>query len=72
VVLSGYGHDGATGATAIHALGGTVIAATSASSTVASVPDATAHRDHIADHVVTIEGIAPLLIDLVTQADPDR
>jgi two-component system chemotaxis response regulator CheB len=65
VVMSGLGHDGATGATAVHALGGTVIAATGASSEAASMPDATAARDHVVDHVVHVDDIAALVTSLV-------
>ncbi|HKH06281.1 MAG TPA: chemotaxis protein CheB [Acidimicrobiales bacterium] len=68
VVLSGHGHDGATGATAIHELGGTVIAATAASSQEAAMPTATAERDHIVDHVVSVDEIARLVASLVTPA----
>ena len=66
VVLSGSGHDGATGATAVHHLGGTVFAATGASSAVASMPDATAERDDAADHVLPAHEIAAALVERFT------
>ena len=66
VVLSGGGHDGATGATAVHRYGGTVIASDAASSSSFSMPLATIERDHAVDHVVTLDGIAGLLQEIVT------
>ena len=68
VVLSGYGDDGATGATAVHELGGTVIAATAARSQQAAMPTATAERDHIVDHVVPVDEIATLISEIVSPA----
>ncbi|HEY7596186.1 MAG TPA: chemotaxis protein CheB, partial [Actinophytocola sp.] len=65
VVLSGYGIDGATGATAVHHLGGAVIASDKSSSAVFSMPYATINRDEIIDHVVPVGGIAALLVRLV-------
>ncbi len=65
VVLSGGGHDGATGATAIHALGGCVVATDEESSVVFSMPSATIRRDHAVDHVVALREIAPLVVELV-------
>jgi two-component system chemotaxis response regulator CheB len=41
VVLSGTGHDGATGATAVHRFGGTVLATDEASSQSFAMPSAT-------------------------------
>lgn len=69
VVLSGYGNDGATGATAIHEFGGIVIASDQATSEVFAMPEATIGRDHIIDHVVPLGEIAGLLIALVTAPD---
>ena len=66
VVLSGRGHDGATGATAVHDLGGIVIAATADSSWAPAMPTAAAERDHIVDHVVPVDEIAALVQDLVS------
>ncbi len=65
VVLSGTGHDGATGATAIHKLGGTVVATDEATSTAFSMPHATIERDTVIDHVVRLEAVGPLLATLV-------
>ncbi|MEA2184401.1 MAG: two-component system, chemotaxis family, protein-glutamate methylesterase/glutaminase [Solirubrobacteraceae bacterium] len=65
VVLSGGGHDGATGATAIHAFGGTVVATDEASSSSFSMPQAAIKRDDGVDHVVALDDVAPLLISLV-------
>jgi two-component system, chemotaxis family, protein-glutamate methylesterase/glutaminase len=66
VVLSGNGHDGATGATAIHRFGGTVVATDAASSQAFSMPSATIERDHAVDHIVALEALPALLIALVT------
>ncbi|MEA2169643.1 MAG: two-component system, chemotaxis family, protein-glutamate methylesterase/glutaminase [Solirubrobacteraceae bacterium] len=64
VVLSGGGHDGATGATAINACGGTVIATDEASSMMFSMPRATIRRDDAVDHVVALDDVADLLVEL--------
>jgi two-component system chemotaxis response regulator CheB len=64
VVLSGGGHDGATGATAVRHVGGTVIASDEASSSRFSMPSATIERDSAIDHVVPLGEIAALLADL--------
>lgn len=61
VVLSGYGNDGATGATAVHRFGGTVIASDEATSAVFAMPSAAIRRDEIVDHVVPVLEIAGLL-----------
>lgn len=61
VVLSGYGNDGATGATAVHHLGGTVIASDEATSTVFAMPFATISRDEIIDDVVGVDDIPALV-----------
>lgn len=66
VVLSGGGHGGATGATAISRLGGTVLATNEATSTVSSMPRATFERDDIVDHVVALDELARILTGLVT------
>jgi two-component system chemotaxis response regulator CheB len=66
VVLSGKGHDGATGATAIHRFGGTVLATDAASSEWFAMPSATIERDHATDHIIPLEALPALLIALVT------
>jgi two-component system chemotaxis response regulator CheB len=66
VVLSGYGNDGATGATAVHHMGGTVIASDESTSTVFAMPYATISRDEIIDHVVPLREIPALLTTLLT------
>jgi two-component system chemotaxis response regulator CheB len=65
VVLSGAGHDGATGATAIHACGGTVVATDEASSQVFSMPRATIERRGVIDRIVALEDVGELLAALV-------
>jgi two-component system chemotaxis response regulator CheB len=66
VVLSGLGHDAATGATAIHAAGGVVIASDQATSDQFSMPQATISRPRTIDHTVALESIAHLLTALTT------
>jgi two-component system chemotaxis response regulator CheB len=66
VVLSGGGHDGATGATAVHKFGGTVLASDEASSDAFAMPSATIDRDNAVDHVVPLDDIAELLVALVS------
>jgi two-component system chemotaxis response regulator CheB len=58
VVLSGGGHDGATGATAIHAFGGAVLASDEATSEVFSMPSATITRDSAIDDVGPLDELA--------------
>ena len=65
VVLSGGGHDGATGASAIHAFGGTVLATDEASSSSFSMPQAAIARDDAGDQVVALDDAAALLQSLV-------
>jgi two-component system chemotaxis response regulator CheB len=65
VVLSGGGHDGATGATAVHAFGGTVVATDEASSSSFSMPLATIQRDHAVDTVTDLDAVGGLLARLV-------
>lgn len=66
VVLSGEGQDAATGATAVHCLGGTVIVSSMQTSAHAAMPLATEGRDHITDHVVPLEDLAEILVALTT------
>jgi two-component system chemotaxis response regulator CheB len=70
VVLSGGGHDGATGATAVHRLGGTVIASDRGSSSTFSMPLATIERDHAIDAVLDLDEIGAHLAALVTAVAP--
>ena len=67
-VLSGAGHDGATGATAVHHFGGTVLASTEASSQYFSMPRATIERDHVIDGVVALEEMAQALSTIVSSS----
>ena len=68
VVLSGGGHDGATGATAIHSFGGVVIASDEASSQQYSMPLAAIERDDAVDHILALDDVAELLGRLVAAA----
>jgi two-component system chemotaxis response regulator CheB len=64
-VLSGTGHDGATGATAVHRFGGTVLATDLASSQSFAMPSATIGRDSAIDHVVGLDALPALLTQLI-------
>ena len=66
VVLSGEGHDAATGATAVHRFGGTVVVSSPETSVRTAMPRATMIRDSITDHVVPLDGLAGLLLSLTT------
>jgi len=68
VVLSGGGHDGATGASAIHRFGGTVLASSEASSEHFSVPQATIDRYRTIDQVAPLDEIAERLVSIVAAA----
>lgn len=72
VVLSGYGVDGATGATAIHHFGGQVIASDAATSEIFSMPEATITRDKVIDHVLAVDDIAALLVTLIADQPVPR
>ena len=61
VVLSGRGNDAATGATAVHRFGGTVIVSTAGTSTHPAMPQATIAADHVVDPVVGLHDIPDLL-----------
>ncbi len=64
-VLTGGGHDAATGATAIKTFGGTVLATDEATSQNFSMPQATIDRNDLVDQVVPLPRLASLLEDLV-------
>ena len=67
VVLSGFGHDGAAGATAIKRLGGTLIASDLATSQEPSMPEAAIDTGQV-DHILPLEEIAAMLVDLTAPA----
>jgi two-component system chemotaxis response regulator CheB len=64
VVLSGEGRDGATGATAVHRFGGTVLATDATSSRHFAMPSETIRRDSAVDHVVDLDALPALLTQL--------
>ena len=66
VVLSGHGNDAATGTTAVHHFGGTVIAASLETSSAPAMPQATMNRDNATDFVVAVDDIAGLLEAMIT------
>ncbi|PVZ06361.1 chemotaxis protein CheB [Actinomycetospora cinnamomea] len=68
VVLSGRGNDGATGAVAVHDLGGTVLAADRVSSAHFAMPEAAIGRDDAVDRVLPVDAIPAVLVDLVDRA----
>jgi two-component system chemotaxis response regulator CheB len=65
VVLSGGGHDGATGATAVHACGGTVLATDEATSQSYSMPLAAISRNDAVDRILALDDVADVLQQLV-------
>jgi two-component system chemotaxis response regulator CheB len=65
VVLSGGGHDGATGATAVHHFGGMVVASNELTSEHFAMPQATIDRDSAIDKIVPLGDIASLLVSMV-------
>jgi len=67
VVLSGSGHDGATGATIVHDFGGTVLTADERSSRAYAMPDAAIRRDHAVDETLSVDDIAARLQELVDE-----
>jgi len=67
VILSGGGHDGATGATAVHAFGGTVLATDQASSTAYSMPLAAIQRGNAVDQIAPLDEVASRLRTLAAQ-----
>lgn len=71
VILSGGGNDGATGATVVHDLGGTVIVSDAQSSSNYAMPAASVARADVVDHEVGVDSIAHLLDSLVC-AGPRR
>ncbi len=71
VILSGLGHDGATGASAIVRFGGRLIASDRATSEQFSMPSASIDRADI-QHVVPLDQIGQLLTTLVTGPDTAR
>ena len=64
VILSGDGHDGATGATALHDFGGIVVASDEASSEYFGMPGAGIDRDDVVDYAVPLARIPELLCSL--------
>lgn len=67
VVLSGRGHDGATGATAVHRFGGVVVATDEATSARFEMPSSAIDRDEIVDHVVALSEVAHLLVAVTNE-----
>lgn len=65
VILSGEGHDGATGALALHELGGQVLASDEATSNHFSMPSAAIARDEAVDEVVPLGAMADRLTALL-------
>jgi two-component system chemotaxis response regulator CheB len=71
VVLSGEGHDGATGATAIHQRGGIVLTSDETSSPHFSMPRSTKERDAIAPPSLSLPGIVEWLPGIVRALGTD-
>jgi len=53
---------------AVHRFGGTVLATDEASSQAFSMPAAAIAREDVIDHIVDLDRLAPMLIDLVAAA----
>lgn len=68
VVLSGAGHDGATGATAVHACGGIVLATDERTSQTFSMPSAAISRDEAVDLVLPLGEVAGVLNEIAEPA----
>jgi len=68
VVLTGFGHDGAAGASAIKRLGGVLIASSLASSQAPSMPEAAIDTGAV-DHVLALDDIGAALADLVSRTN---
>jgi len=64
VVLTGTGHDGALGVTAIKQRGGTVVAQDEASSEFFGMPSAAIKTGSV-DFILALDDIAPTLVTLV-------
>jgi two-component system, chemotaxis family, protein-glutamate methylesterase/glutaminase len=65
VILSGGGTDGATGAAALHHLGGVILASDRTSSEHFGMPGAAIGRDKVVDWVLPLDSIAPKLVSLL-------
>jgi two-component system, chemotaxis family, protein-glutamate methylesterase/glutaminase len=68
VVLSGTGSDGATGAIAVHDVGGTVIAQDQTTAEFAGMPNAVIKTGSV-DFILPLEEIAARLIELVSMGE---
>jgi two-component system chemotaxis response regulator CheB len=69
VILSGSGHDGATGAAVLHQLGGTVVASDEATSTYFAMPSAAIARG-ATDIVLPLTEIAECLASVIAGVAP--
>lgn len=65
VVLSGLGHDGATGVSVVHRLGGTVLASDRESSPYYAMAEAAIARDGAVDRVLPVDAIGDELAEIV-------
>lgn len=63
VVMTGAGHDGATGTTVVHQHGGVVLATDEATSTNFAMPAAAIARENV-DRVVALKDLAATLVEL--------
>ena len=66
VVLSGEGQDAATGATAVHHFGGTVIVSSPETSARKAMPGATMLRGGVTDYVLPLDEVAEMVISLAS------
>jgi two-component system chemotaxis response regulator CheB len=69
VILSGMGHDGASGAVAVHRFGGAVIASDKSSSAFFAMPRAAIETDSAVDYVLPLSDISSMLVALSVRSD---
>jgi two-component system chemotaxis response regulator CheB len=69
VILSGMGHDGASGAVAVHRFGGAVIASDKSSSAFFAMPQAAIETDGAVDYVLPLSDVSSMLVTLSDRSD---
>ena len=65
-VLTGRGNDGATGASAVHRFGGTVLVSSAGTSTEQAMPQATVDRDPAVTQAMPLDEIAVFIVKRTT------
>jgi two-component system, chemotaxis family, protein-glutamate methylesterase/glutaminase len=72
VIMTGSGHDGATGATAVHKHSGLVVTTDESTSEHFSMPRSTIERDNVVDEVVPVHHVADYLVRRLVTAGSGR